>query len=194
MPNIVYTPPVGWLECTGAHVAFKAPCSCDEATAVKIGSNTYTLVDANGVDILGANGTFTEGALIEAILDVEEAKAYLLTTSHRVDSIVEIGTSGIWTFRRYQSGLVECWGKMECTYDNGAMLICSEALPFVSPVEVEDIQATICWDSSENIADMRTVKCIVSGSQLECTVYSETNFVSEKTLGVYVSVKAKEVG
>ena len=32
-----------------------------------------------------------------------------------VDFIVEQGTSGIWTYRKWESGLVECWGTYEAT-------------------------------------------------------------------------------
>ena len=29
----------------------------------------------------------------------------------KVDYIVEEGTSGIWTYRKWKSGIAECWGK-----------------------------------------------------------------------------------
>lgn len=35
------------------------------------------------------------------------------TNWQRVDGIVEEGTSGIWTYRKYQSGLAECWGTQD---------------------------------------------------------------------------------
>lgn len=31
----------------------------------------------------------------------------------KVDYIVEEGTSGIWTYRKWNSGIAECWGKSE---------------------------------------------------------------------------------
>lgn len=35
--------------------------------------------------------------------------------STAVDYIVEQGTSGIWTYRKWNSGKVECWGRSQVT-------------------------------------------------------------------------------
>ena len=35
---------------------------------------------------------------------------YLITKLMGVDFIVEQGTSGIWTYRKWNSGVSECWG------------------------------------------------------------------------------------
>lgn len=37
------------------------------------------------------------------------------TAWQQVDGIVEQGTSGIWTYRKYQSGIAECWGTQDYT-------------------------------------------------------------------------------
>lgn len=55
-------------------------------------------------------------------------------TMPEVDHVVEMGTSGIWTYRKWRSGLAECWGTFKHTtainepiaggmlfYDNTAM-------------------------------------------------------------------------
>lgn len=39
---------------------------------------------------------------------LQESKDY---TDARGDYIVEEGTSGIWTYRKWASGIAECWGK-----------------------------------------------------------------------------------
>ena len=38
---------------------------------------------------------------------------YLITKLMGVDFIVEEGTSGIWTYRKWNSGIAECWGNWE---------------------------------------------------------------------------------
>lgn len=79
MANIVYTPPEGWVEKTGSTIAFTAPCGCTEATAIQIGTdgNIYSFVDENGDVLTGADGKFKKGQLVEAILNVDELKAYV---------------------------------------------------------------------------------------------------------------------
>jgi hypothetical protein len=34
-----------------------------------------------------------------------------------IDYIVEQGVSGIWTYRKWNSGIAECWGKQSATVD-----------------------------------------------------------------------------
>lgn len=85
MANIMYTPPDGWVEKTGATIAFKAPCGCTEATAIQIGTdgNIYSFVDSNGDVLTGTR--FKKGELVEAILNVEELRAYICTETANTD-------------------------------------------------------------------------------------------------------------
>lgn len=77
MANIIWTPHSGWVEETGAHVSFKAPCDCAVAGSLVIGSNSYSIVDALGKVITGTGGAFASGAVLDFILDCENSKAYL---------------------------------------------------------------------------------------------------------------------
>lgn len=77
MANIIWTPPDGWVEESGAHVSFKAPCDCSAAGNLVIGSNSYSIVDAIGGTLIGASGVFVSGAVLDFILDCENSKAYL---------------------------------------------------------------------------------------------------------------------
>jgi hypothetical protein len=79
----MYTPPDGWVEKTGATIAFKAPCGCTEATAIQIGGNTHSFVDSNGDVLTGTR--FKKGELVEAILNVEELQAYICTETANTD-------------------------------------------------------------------------------------------------------------
>lgn len=77
MANIIWTPPDGWVEESGAHVSFKAPCDCSAAGNLVIGSNSYSIVDAIGGTLTGSSGVFVSGAVLDFILDCENLKAYL---------------------------------------------------------------------------------------------------------------------
>ena len=76
---IIWTPPPGWIEETGASIRFKAPCSCADADSIVIGNNTYSFVDAAGNAINTRPGSFASGAVVEALLDTSGKKAYLNT-------------------------------------------------------------------------------------------------------------------
>ena len=89
MANIIWTPPDGWVEESGAHVSFKAPCDCSAAGNLVIGSNSYSIVDAIGGKLTGSSGVFVSGAVLDFILDCENLKAYLQNPATS-----EITTSG----------------------------------------------------------------------------------------------------
>lgn len=76
---IIWTPPPGWIEETGASIRFKTPCSCADADSIVIGNNTYSFVDAAGNAINTRPGSFASGAVVEALLDTSGKKAYLNT-------------------------------------------------------------------------------------------------------------------
>ena len=75
--NIVWAPPDGWAEETGAHVSFKSPFDSIFSGKLQIGSNEYAIVDACGETANGKSGAFVSGAVVDLILDCESKKAYL---------------------------------------------------------------------------------------------------------------------
>lgn len=63
------------------------------------------------------------------------------------DYIVEQGTDGIWTYRKWNSGIAECWGEDTGTTDsNGSyhfMTACPSFLISTSPIYI----TTSAWSS-----------------------------------------------
>ena len=86
MANIVWTAPDGWVEETGAHVSFKAPCDCINAGNLVIGNNTYAIVDAMNDTATGKGTAFVSGAIVEVILDCQTNKAYIQNSAHKQDT------------------------------------------------------------------------------------------------------------
>lgn len=103
------------------------------------------------------------------------------------EAVIEEGEEGGWHYRKWASGIAEMWGVVACSFDNNSLLAGSLALPF--GISNANITATIVYDSSENINAMRTVKAYASNNRVNCHIYSNEHFDSEKTLNVYVSVK-----
>ena len=48
---------------------------------------------------------------LKATLEAIKTKLNAHDKALSVDYIVEQGTSGIWTYRKWNSGIAECWGK-----------------------------------------------------------------------------------
>lgn len=78
MARIIWTPPEGWVEETGARLSFRAPCDCVAADALVIGENTYTFLSAMGTQVSALGDAFVSGALVEAVLDCENGTAYIV--------------------------------------------------------------------------------------------------------------------
>lgn len=69
--------------------------------------------DAANASDARANLGFTYGsAEPTGTPDTGEGSVYFRTGG---DAVVEVGTSGIWTYRKWASGIAECWGNHVCT-------------------------------------------------------------------------------
>ena len=69
-----------------------------------------------------------------------------------MDRIVEQGTSGIWTYRKWNSGIAECWGRLEKASSSftawGSLYYNDFATATNYPFEFVDVP--ICQIASEN--------------------------------------------
>ena len=80
MAKIRLTLPGLEIPVTGKQVTFKAPCDCSIVECIEIDGVDYTVVDTMGNVVTGspAGGTWSAGAKVSVILDVDDRKAYLL--------------------------------------------------------------------------------------------------------------------
>ena len=62
---------------TGKQVSFTAPCACKDTTGLVINNVDYVICDAIGTDLAGTDA-WISGAVVSIILNVEDAKAYVL--------------------------------------------------------------------------------------------------------------------
>ena len=78
-----------------------------------LASNAHTL-DWNGLGWfaggLKVGGTGQDDPNAEEILTKSQVQALIASGGLASDHIVEQGTSGIWTYRKWNSGIAECWG------------------------------------------------------------------------------------
>lgn len=77
MSYIILAPQEDELIFTGKQITFIAPCDCSVPEGIKIGEQVFDFVDNLGNSVVGTRGFFVEGAIISAILDVDNSRAYL---------------------------------------------------------------------------------------------------------------------
>lgn len=87
----------------------------------------------------------------------------------QADYIVEQGTSGIWTYRKYNSGLVEAWARPELPYLNDTNLSIDLTLP-TSVSSVISMLATLNDTNTESYNLGRNAKINISGSTVTVRV------------------------
>ena len=96
MANITWTPPNGWVEETGTHVSFKAPCDSADAQELVINNHQYTIVDAYGNTVAGVESAFVNNAIVEFVLDYENLKAYIQNASTSLFDLGGISMTKVW--------------------------------------------------------------------------------------------------
>jgi hypothetical protein len=122
---------------------------------------------------------------IEA-LDIQIHSGVLGTS----DYIVEQGTSGIWTYRKWYSGIAECWGTSEASNASG-FATCT--LPFEFIDSDYTVSATPIYGGTTN----PTIDVSVGKSSASFVVYTRNNATTDLITGVcamlHVVGKWKEV-
>lgn len=110
-----------------------------------------------------------------------------------VDLVVEEGTSGIWTYRKWSSGIAECWGKINatvsCTRQYSNLYI--QPVGSIYPRQTfpfEFIAAPNCSISLENINGWLMPDGLVTTTQTQAWWLVRT--ASSSNLNVYVSYYA----
>ena len=59
--------------------------------------------------------TYTEGQTVITAQNLNDINNFLGGgTGNLADYVVEQGTSGIWTYRKWNSGVAECWANKNC--------------------------------------------------------------------------------
>lgn len=159
----------------GTEAQFNALEETDPDTVYVIGTNKVKSVDAleaavselqeevQPVDRGGTGATTAEGARANLGLDV--------------DYVVEEGTSGIWTYRKWASGVAECWGKTMqnitagTAYGNiryGSSSLINFPFEFIeTPDVVTDVKANqqLGWTAVSGDTSKSRVKIVIMSSQ-----------------------------
>lgn len=72
------------------------------------------------------------------------------------DYVVEQGISGIWTYRKWNSGIAECWGKRTSTADSSGNTTVSQSLPsfFINETPIVSVFGTQPSNTGSYMAGM----------------------------------------
>ena len=124
--------------------------------------------------------------------DDTDAVPYSLIREFRQEYVVEQGTSGGWTYCKWNSGRVELWGTGRATYENGNVLSKELTYPFV-------LTRTICGIATLNSYGGNGVETLSWNLKLaygteNCVIWihsAGTQFTTSRTLDASVYIVGK---
>lgn len=88
MSKLKLTLPGGEIPVNGKQVSFRAPCDCASVTCLTIDGEDYTLVDSCNCELTGSYSLWAQGALVTALLDVDNKRAYLINTKTSASEVL----------------------------------------------------------------------------------------------------------
>ena len=130
----------------------------------------------SGASYVAATTTVWLNLYLDFLIDDD---AWAVTPVTTADYVIEQGTSGIWTYRKWNSGISECWGVYTATLTNYASNIGSagtlygyktESLSFPTGLFIEEPIPTFSAYVGAGFAMTGTITTAISASA--CTFYA----------------------
>lgn len=119
----------------------------------------------------GQGAAFGKYAEHDRALELAEDWTLRLHGAPVADFVTALGTDGTWTWRKWQSGLAECWGKAEnLTVTSGAaQLDWPESNGLFTAIDA--VQATAWYGADASTRAARTLLLTASTNTDRCTLY-----------------------
>ena len=108
------------------------------------------------------------------------------------DYVIEQGTSGIWTYRKWASGIAECWGNTSIsTYNDNRSLKLFETLPVsfttISSVQLTDLGQTVNYIQQKQ--HILSYEAFGSNQLMLMAVFDDGGVTDGQSIKVSIDVK-----
>lgn len=114
----------------------------------------------------------------------------VLHTGNTADYIVAIGTSGVWTYRKWASGQAECWCTTMISYANDSVLEGWAAFPFTFAAAPTTLATLGSNGDNYGNAISWNLKCVPSTTHARIDIHSPSaGFTSSTKLQVAIYAK-----
>lgn len=129
------------------------------------------------------------------MLDVKALLTKMLNAI-KVDYIIEQGTSGIWTYRKWNSGIAECWGvdsrSRAMTQAYGyAYYADIPNISFPSGLFIDTPTVTASRSNVGNVAGLVTVSVGCDASKVYGYAYSATSLTTVVSIAIHAKGRWK---
>ena len=126
-------------------------------------------------------------------IDLKELISKLINTP----MVVEEGTSGIWTYRKWSSGIAECWCRRAVTINFGQNITSSlytsgNTTSTTYPNIFSSIDSIVCSGYNASSNGWATLVSGVTGSNNTIvTAYMGWNSGGNQTITIFINLKGK---
>lgn len=108
------------------------------------------------------------------------------------DFVTERGTSGVWVYEKYNSGIVKLWGSGTATYENGNVLSASLKYPITLTSAISGIGTINSYGGNAASALPWNIKLAYGSSECKAWIHNTTaGFTSSSTVEVSVCIVGK---
>lgn len=143
---------------------------CDKANALQVGLKAYFDED------VAVSGELTSNT-------IKATSILQISGSSVMDFVVEQGKSGVWTYRKWASGVAECWAKITQTVTpgdawEGTLNLAPYVITVTTPIEFTGID---CVNASAYVGSGHTITSYLT--------VTNPNKISISALSVYLTVQ-----
>lgn len=148
----------------------------------------------NGTSYAAASTTVWLNLYLDFLIDNDD---WPVTPTTTADYVVDQGTSGIWTYRKWSSGISECWGLYTATLTNYASSIGgaslygykTESLSFPTGLFIEEPIPTFSAYIGSGFAITGTLSTAISATN--CTFYAVATSSGSQSTKWYLRAEGK---
>ena len=149
---------------------------CDKANALQVGLKAYFDEDVE------VSGELTSNTL-------KATSILQISGSSVMDFVVEQGTSGIWTYRKWSSGVAECWGEPSQSVASSGTVLGAYAFAARFPVPAGLFASVTEVNANPRIGTEYAIPAYINVLDTTISIEALSDSSGTQTLSAYISVK-----
>ena len=158
------------------------------AITVRVASGTVLFATTPGMDGLSLGQASVASGKLGIGYDVE------IQDDPLADWITAQGTDGMWTWRKWHSGIAECWGKVENLSTSGGAVQMNWSQTNGLFTVIDAVEATAWYGADASTRTARSLFITVSTNTEHCTLYLRNGDGTLPSNGTNFAVSIKAIG
>lgn len=151
---------------------------CDKANALQVGLKAYFDEDVE------VSGELTSNTL-------KATSLLQIAGSSVMDFVVEQGTIGVWTYRKWASGVAECWGQPSQSVASSGTFLGANAFAARFPVPAGLFASVEEVNVNPRIGTEYAIPAYINVLDTTISIEALSDSSGTQTLSAYISVKGK---